>query len=76
MSVASEEWLEGKYRDTYTLDQIKKLAAAVREGKTDYPPEKADEILREFGWMETDRTSGRRKKRNASRHPAGSRGMA
>ncbi|HJD04565.1 MAG TPA: alpha/beta hydrolase [Candidatus Mediterraneibacter caccogallinarum] len=49
MSVASEEWLEGKYRDTYTLEQIKKLAAAVREGKTDYPPEKADEILREFG---------------------------
>lgn len=49
MSVASEEWLEGKYGDSYTLEQIRKLADAVRDGRTEYPAEKADEILEKFG---------------------------
>ena len=49
MSDASEDWLEGKYRENYTLEQIVRLADAVREGKTDYPPEKSEEILAEVG---------------------------
>ena len=49
MSVANEAWLEGKNRDSYTLEQIVKLADAIQNGETGYPPEKGSEILRERG---------------------------
>ena len=49
MSIANEDWLEEKNRDPYTLEQLVKLASAIREGKTKYPVEKGEEILEERG---------------------------
>lgn len=49
MSIADEDWLEGRNRDPYTLEQIVKLAEAVKAGRTKYPVEKGEEILEEQG---------------------------
>lgn len=47
MSVATEEWLERQYGQPYTLEQIRLLAEAIRDGKTECPAEMADQILHE-----------------------------
>lgn len=49
MSVATSEWLDKESEELYTLEQIRLLAAAVREGKTPCPPEKGEELVRAFG---------------------------
>lgn len=49
MSVATEDWLEGKVGDTYTLEQIVRLAEAIRAGETSFPPERGDTLLAESG---------------------------
>lgn len=49
MSVATEDWLEGRVGDKYTMEQTRMLGEAIRAGKTDFPPEKGEEILAEFG---------------------------
>ena len=61
MSIANEDWLEEKNRDPYTLEQLVKLASAIREGKTKYPVEKGEEILEERGISKPRRRNGRRK---------------
>lgn len=48
MSVATEEWLEGCYGESYTLEQIDRLISAIERGETPYPKEKADEIRTAF----------------------------
>lgn len=48
MSVATEAWLEGCYGEPYTLEQIDYLIRAIEQGKTPYPPEKAQEIRAAF----------------------------
>ncbi len=48
MSLASKEWLEGKYRDPYTLEQTFSIIRAIEEGRTKYPKEKGNEILERF----------------------------
>lgn len=49
LSVATEQWLERDFGEPYTLEQIRLLAGAIAEGKTDYPPEKGRTILEDFG---------------------------
>ena len=49
MSVATPDWLDKESEELYTLEQIRLLAEAVREGRTPCPPEKGGEMLREFG---------------------------
>ena len=48
MSIATEEWLEGCYGESYTLEQIDRLILAIEQGKTPWPKEKADEIRKDF----------------------------
>lgn len=48
MSVATERWLERDFGVPYTLEQIRYLAAAVSDGKTKYPCERGDGILKDF----------------------------
>lgn len=48
MSVATERWLERDFGVPYTLEQIRYLAAAVSDGKTKYPRERGDGILKDF----------------------------
>lgn len=50
MSVADEDWLEQRYWEMYTLEQIRLLGEAIKKGETPYPAEKGEEILREFGF--------------------------
>lgn len=49
MSVATEDWLEGRNEEVYTMEQLVKLTTAIREGKTNYPPEKGEELLEQYG---------------------------
>ena len=49
MSVATERWLDRDFGESYTLEQIRLLAAAITAGKTDYPPEQGGQILKDFG---------------------------
>mgnify|MGYP005767239427 CR=1 FL=1 len=49
MSIANEDWLEGRNRDPYTLEQLVKLAEAIKAGKTKYPEETGEAILEEQG---------------------------
>lgn len=49
MSVATPEWLDKETEDLYTLEQIRLLAEAVREGRTPCSPEEGEELIREFG---------------------------
>lgn len=48
MSVATEEWLEGCYGASYTLEQIDRLILAIEQGKTPWPKETADKIRNDF----------------------------
>ena len=48
MSVATPEWLDKESEDLYTLEQIRLLAEAVQEGKTNCPPEKGAELIAAF----------------------------
>ncbi len=50
LSLATERWLERDFGDTYTLEQIRMLVCAVREGRTPYPEETGDRICAEFGF--------------------------
>ena len=50
LSVATEQWLERDFGDVYTLEQLRMLVNAIREGKTPYPEEAADELAAEFGF--------------------------
>lgn len=52
MSVADEDWMERRYWEPYTLEQIRLLGSAIKEGRTPYPAEKGEEILREYGLTE------------------------
>ena len=49
MSVATPEWLDKETEDLYTLEQIRLLAEAAREGRTPCSPEEGEELIREFG---------------------------
>lgn len=49
LSVATEKWLDRKFGEPYTLEQIRLLAGAVQAGDTPCTPEKGAEILEEFG---------------------------
>lgn len=53
MSVATEEWFLQKTgqtaRKTDTLEQVKLLAEAIKDGRTPFPKEKGEEILVAFG---------------------------
>lgn len=48
LSVATQRWLNQDFGDIYTLEQIRLLCGAIRDGKTLYPEEKAEEIEEEF----------------------------
>lgn len=53
LSVATEEWFLQKTgqtaRKTDTLEQVKLLAEAIKDGRTPFPKEKGEEILVAFG---------------------------
>lgn len=49
LSVATDQWLSRDFGQPYTLEQIKMLADAIREGKTSYPPQLGEKILNDFG---------------------------
>ena len=48
MSVATPEWLDKESEELYTLEQIRLLAEAVSAGRTPCPPERGEELIREF----------------------------
>ena len=48
MSVATPEWLDKEREELYTLEQIRLLAEAVKAGKTPCPPEKEEELMKDF----------------------------
>ncbi len=48
MSVATPEWLDKEREELYTLEQIRLLAEAVKAGKTPCPPEKGEELMKDF----------------------------
>ncbi|HIY62699.1 MAG TPA: alpha/beta hydrolase [Candidatus Mediterraneibacter stercoripullorum] len=52
MSVADEDWMECRYWEPYTLEQIRLLGNAIKEGRTSYPVDKGEEILRQYGLTE------------------------
>lgn len=49
LSIATQRWLNQDFGDIYTLEQIRMLCSAIRDGKTSYTEEKAEEIEAEFG---------------------------
>lgn len=49
ISVATERWLERDFGEPYTLEQIRYLAKAVAENRTDYPADMGEKIMSDFG---------------------------
>lgn len=49
MSVATEDWLERRFRQGYTLEQLRMLAEDILAGNTSFPEEKGEEILVQNG---------------------------
>lgn len=50
LSIANEDWLEGRYGEPYTMEQVIRLIGLIREGKSGMPAELADQIEEQCGF--------------------------
>lgn len=56
LSIANEDWAEGRFGEPYTMEQLACMAKAMEAGTIQVPPDKA-EVLKPFSHPETDRPS-------------------
>lgn len=49
MSVATEDWLEERGREPYTMEQIRLLGEAILRGETRFEKKTGEELLAKYG---------------------------
>lgn len=49
MSVATEDWLEERGREPYTMEQIRLLSEAILRGETRFEKKTGEELLAKYG---------------------------